>query len=77
MQQSGIASSPTWSIAIRLLLAFLLGLPVGLMYFFVGPPPYFASWRYCPPIAILLAAMLLSILLDPYGGPLCQDTKTD
>jgi hypothetical protein len=65
MQQLGIAPPSAWSIAIRLLLAFLLGLPVGLMYFFVGPPPNFASWRYGLPIAILLAAMLLSILLDP------------
>ncbi len=65
MHQSGIAPASTGPTCIRLLIAFILGLPIGLMYFFVSSSPSRAWWRSSVPVAVLVGAMLLSILLDP------------
>src|SRR5712692_6337524 len=65
MHQSGIAPASTGPTCIRLLIAFILGLPIGLLYFFVSSSPSRAWWRSSVPVAVLAGAMLLSILLDP------------
>ncbi len=47
------------SVSLRLLIAFLLGLPL-------GPDPTFPEWlQWTIPVVVLVFAMLLSIQLDP------------
>src|SRR5712692_8153353 len=47
------------SVSLRLLIAFLLGLPL-------GPVPTFPEWlQWTMPVVVLIFAMLLSIQLDP------------
>jgi len=53
-----VASTPS-SVPFRLLLAFLLGLPL-------GPLPFAPDWiQWFAPITVLVVALLLSIQLDP------------
>ena len=53
------ALSPASAVPFRLLLAFLLGLPL-------GPLPFAPNWmQWFAPITVLVVAVLLSIQLDP------------
>ena len=65
MQNSGGAPASSKSTVLRLFIAFVLGLPMGLPYSFISSSPSIAWWRYGVPVAVLVSAMLLSILLDP------------
>jgi hypothetical protein len=65
MHNSGGAPASSKSTVLRLLIAFVLGLPMGLPYSFISSSPSIAWWRYGVPVAVLVGAMLLSILLDP------------
>ena len=54
-----LASSSSTAVSFRLLLAFLLGLPL-------GPLPFVPNWmQWFAPITVLVVAVLLSIQLDP------------
>jgi hypothetical protein len=62
MQQAALPSISTPSILVRFLIAFLLGLQLGLIVFI--PPSL--PWLNMGPVAVLLVALLLSILLHPH-----------
>src|SRR2546421_12884099 len=67
MQNSGGAPASSKSTVLRLFIAFVLGLPMGLQYFFIFSSPSIAWWRYGVPVAVLVSAMLLAGLLVGVG----------
>jgi hypothetical protein len=65
MQGSATPSTSPLSTPVRLLIAFVLGVLAGLVLFFTSLTAPFPGWLLAIPAAVLLAAMLLSILFDP------------
>ena len=65
MQGSATPSTPTLSSPLRLLVAFVLGVPAGLVFFFNPQNTPIQGWMYAIPAGVLFIAMLLSILFDP------------
>jgi hypothetical protein len=66
MLQSISSARPKWVVIQRLLISFLLGLQFVLSSLFSASPslgPYY--WLAWVPVAVLLVAMLLSMLFDP------------
>ena len=64
MQGSATPSTSSLSTPIRLLIAFILGVLAGLVILFNPQTTTFQGWTLVIP-AVLLIAMLLSILFDP------------
>jgi len=65
MPGSATPSTSTLSTPIRLLIAFVLGVLAGLVFLFTPQTTPFQGWTLVIPAAVLLIAMLLSILFDP------------
>ncbi len=65
MQGSATPSTSPLSTPVRLLIAFVLGVLAGLVFFFTPQTTPFPGWLLALPAAVLLAVMLLSILFDP------------
>jgi hypothetical protein len=65
MQGSATPSTSSLSTPIRLLIAFILGVLAGLVFLFNPQTATFQGWTLVIPAAVLLIAMLLSILFDP------------
>lgn len=65
MQGSATPSTSPLSTPIRLLIAFGLGVLAGLVFLFNPQTTPFQGWTLVIPTAVLLVAMLLSILVDP------------
>lgn len=65
MQGSATPSRTLFPPQRRLLLAFVLGIPVGLFFFFNAQSPILQWWVVALPAAVLLVAMIVSILLEP------------
>ena len=65
MQGSATPSTPTLSAPLRLLVAFVLGVSAGLVFFFNPQNTPIQGWMYAIPAGVLFIAMLLSILFDP------------
>jgi hypothetical protein len=66
MQQSISSTRPKWAMILRLGISFLLGLQFVLSSLFSASPslgPYY--WLAWVPVAVLLVAMLLSMMFDP------------
>lgn len=64
MQNSGNISPAIPSTFTRLFIAFLLGLPTGILSYFTLQAPTITWWQSGIPIVILAGAMMLSVLLD-------------
>jgi hypothetical protein len=64
MQPSTTTPTTTLSTFTRLLIAFVLGLPTGILSYFTLQASSIEWWQFGIPIVVLTAAMLLSILLD-------------
>jgi hypothetical protein len=65
MQDSATPSISPLSTPIRLLIAFVLGVLAGLVFLFNLQTTPFQGWTLVIPAAVLLIAMLLSMLFDP------------
>jgi len=65
MQGSATPTPSTLSTPIRLLIAFILGMLAGLVFLFNPQTTPYQGWTLAIPSAVLLIAMLLSILFDP------------
>ena len=65
MQGSATPSTSSLSTPLRLLIAFILGVLAGLIFLFNPQTTTFQGWTLVIPAAVLLIAMLLSILFDP------------
>ena len=65
MQGSATPSTSSLSTPIRLLIAFILGVLAGLVFLFNPQTTTSQGWALVIPAAVLLIAMLLSILFDP------------
>ncbi len=64
MRKPPLANLMFVTVLVRLLIAFLLGLQLGLIVFVRATPQAF-TWSLWVPAAVLLLALLLSVLLDP------------
>ena len=65
MQGSATPSTSSLSTPLRLLIAFILGVLAGLVFLFNPQTTTSQGWALVIPAAVLLIAMLLSILFDP------------
>ena len=65
MQGSATPSTSSLSTPMRLLIAFILGVLAGLVFLFNPQTATSQGWTLVIPAAVLLIAMLLSILFDP------------
>ncbi len=64
MRNPTLANVTFVTVLVHLLIAFLLGLQLGLIVFVRAAPQSF-TWSLWVPAAVLLLALLFSVLLDP------------